>query len=268
MAHQRTFSPTRLAAALLLAVAALAGCNGGGSTVGEGPAAGVPMSIRIYAAAGNPLAASPLSDSAWQSAPWHTLTGALDDPRSGSATRAAMLYDSNNLYVAFICEDEKPLDSVEVWLDSTAERDGKELVCASAKPDGAVTAAWYRNQDPPQPKADGSPDRERSVRRYPDKDIPGLKASSARGVTEGKPVWAVVVKIPLATLPAPLQTQGVVGAKWKLNLLRYDVVEHAGERPTVIQSNLAPIYRASQALSPYRMAEVELEGPGPVTAMK
>jgi hypothetical protein len=202
----------------------------------------------------------PLASAAWQSAPWHTLTGALDDPRSGPPTRAALLYDAENLYVAFISEDAKPSDSVELWLDSSTDHVGKELLCLSVQPDAPAATYWYRSQTPSQPLADGSPDRAHAITRFA-KEIAGLQTKNAHATSDGKPVWTVVVKLPLRSLPGPLSTQGTEGRHWLINLLRYDIEPQTTGDPIVVQSNLAPIYRSSQPLSPYRMAEVVLSAP-------
>jgi hypothetical protein len=259
MADTPTTSRRFPAATLCLAaLAALAACTGGTST-GSSPGGShsAPSVVQIFPAATDPMNADPLTNADWQSAPWHTLTGALDDPRSGPPTRAAMLYDAENLYVAFISEDAAAQDSVELWLDSSTDHLGKELFCVSVQPDAPADACWYRAQTAAQPLADGSPDRTRALTRFP-KQITGMQTKSAHASVDGKPVWTVVVKLPLALLPGPLSTQGTQGRHMLINLLRYDVEPQASGAPVVVQSNLAPIYRFTQPLSPYRMAEVVL----------
>jgi hypothetical protein len=219
--------------------------------------------VEVYPAAADPMAGDPQSNGQWQGATWHELTGALNDPRSGPGTRAAMLYDAKNLYVAFVSDNEPPAgrdDSVELWLDSSAAGDGRELFSVSVKRDGATSGAWYRAQQAASPKPDGSPDTAHIV-NVMQRQVKGLEVASAAGSADGKPVWTVVIKLPLGGLPGPLATQGKVGDHWRVNLLRYDLQTGAGGEPIVIQSNLAPIYQASQPLSPYRMAEVVLEAP-------
>lgn len=257
----------RLGAAMVIAVvAAVAGCTGGGSA--GGPAAGSPASppeIRVYQAMADPMESDPLGNPAWRSAPWYSLTGALNDPRSGPATRAALLYDADNLYIAFVSDAEPTpggSDSVEIWLDSSSAHNGKELYSVDIKQDGGVSTAWYRATSPAQPKADGSPDYSQPILQIANPVLAGLVAKPGKGSSDGRPVWTMVVKMPLHSLPGPLRTDGVEGARWRMNLLRYNVeAPAAGGDPIVIQSNLAPIYQASQAVSPYRMAEVVLQGP-------
>ena len=230
---------------MLAAVGALAACAGGTSSGGAGGSTAAPAVIEVQAATADPMTGEALSNGQWQGATWHDLTGALNDPRSGPETRAAMLYDAKNLYVAFISENDPPAgrdDSVELWLDSSA------------------AGAWYRAQQAAAPKADGSPDSTHIVNVI-QRPVKGLEARSAYGVVEGKPVWTVVIKLPLEGLPGPLAAQGKAGEHWRVNLLRYELQTTAGGGPIVIQSNLAPIYQASQPLSPYRMAEAVLQAP-------
>jgi len=90
----------------------------------------------------------------------------------------------------------------------------------------------------------------------PDYQLAGLRAQVRRGTCDGRPVWTLELAVPVAGLPALMQTPPVKDAPWKFNILRTCQSGTSGQRQ-VLQSNLSPVYVNAQAVSPYRLAELD-----------
>lgn len=261
-------------------VSALPGCSGNSAPASPNNTTDTPVPVvRAEPVEGDPSLADPTTDPIWTSAQWHSFTHPLNDSRPGQLTRAAMLYDANHLYVAVVCVDNQvrgsvssagqkvtDQDSVELWLDTadetgerTTER-GTELVSIAASSTEATSVTWYRSTVSPKAKADGTPDFSRPISKIVDKEIAGLRVHAGRGVVDGKEAWGVTFAIPLKSLPTPLQTVGRVGTTWHVNAIRYDW-QTRGNEPTVIVSNLSPVFIGSQQVSSYRMSPLILDGP-------
>jgi hypothetical protein len=200
------------------------------------------------------------------SAAWYTLQAPANTSKSTPGVTAAMLYDDNNLYVAFVSETVPPpaapitQDAVSVFLDSTADQDGKEMVQVSVNSAGQYSCTWIRSSEPAQRKDDGGPDWMHPYASVPNVTVKGLTARTGTGVQNGNPVWTAVVAIPIMNLPMPLQQQPMAGAHWKINLIRSISTKDVGLGTEQLQANLSPVHLGAQVVSPYRMARVLLAG--------
>ncbi len=180
------------------------------------------------------------------------------------------MYAPNHLYAAFISATSSDNtcspsdDTAELWLDTSASRDGKEFVSIIVNRLGAVSVTWYRTDVTPQPKDDGTPDFFHPFCIFSHYPVPGLRAKTAPGVSDGHPVWTATLDIPLGSLPIPLQTTAQTGASWRVNLIRTNIVRtddapNAAPRREILQANFAPVQPGAQSVAPYRMAELTLD---------
>jgi len=259
------FSPSRLLAAALLSAATLslfAGCKGN-TTAAAVPerAVGAPPSIHAYPVAGDVRTADPLSSPIWRNAPWMELTAPANTQRTTPATSAALLFDSNTLYVAFISEKSAtPVsrDVVSLFLDTTTSGAGLEMVKVYIDNTGEASCTWIRGSSPAEKRADGMPDYSHPVTSFPDYQVTGLWSRVSQGTQNGSTVWTAVVGVPLKNLPPPLRASVTPGTHWKFNLMRN--VTSAGGTGHVeqLQANLSPVHVGAQEFAPYRLADLVL----------
>jgi hypothetical protein len=244
---------------------ALAGCKGNTSAAAimDKPVP-PPPHVQAYSTHVDPRNADPLSSPIWTSAHWMSFVGPIGADRTTEASSGAILFDNNTLYVAFV--SQKPAsaytqDFVSFYLDSSAERNGSEMMQVSVNATGQATCTWIRDAEPPTgPREDGSADVFHPLSKIPaDGMVPGLFAKTGQGMLHGQPVWTAVVAIPVQKLPMPLRTTLAAGMQFKINLLRTTVVAEAGNSgQALLQSNLSPVYVGQQAVAPYRMATLDL----------
>jgi hypothetical protein len=266
----------------LLAIATLAatvgllwsGCKG--NTAPEAANARPAPSTAILAAAPtatSPLETNPFTDAIWQKQAWQTLTPTLNARVAAGKTQVASTYDHDNLYFAFVCADSETIhtvegasavkpwenDSVEVWLDTSAPKNGTEYIRIGTDCTGNLWHTWYRSAVPPKPLEDGRPDD-----NFPISQIQGQKmanlAARHYAAPSGVAGWAVVIAVPLKELPKPLQVTATAGDRYRVNIIRNDWATLSG-RSDLRQSALSPIYENAQAYSPYRMTELRLLEP-------
>ncbi len=204
----------------------------------------------------------PLAGGCWANARWMPLVAPANTERTTAPVTAATLYDSRCLYVAFVSNNPAgavALDTVTVFLDTSAARNGSDMLQVTIRNDGLAACSWLRDAEPPlKAHDDGSPDLFHPVSRIPNVPIAGLVAKTSQSIANGTGVWTAVVAIPLASLPTPLRSAPTPGTRWKLNLLRTTVLPDSGNGSEQLQANLSPIFVGSQAVSPYRMADLEL----------
>ena len=216
------------------------------------------------------LMASPVASPVWQALTWRKLTVAPGHSHLYGVTRVATAVRHGSLYAAFICSGDGLWykakapgdelwrhDAAELWLDTSKAQNGTNFLEIVMAPNGRTYQCWHRASAPPQPRADGKINF-----AYPFSLIPcqisGLTVLPGHGTFRGQPVWTLVVKVPLANLPRPLRmlsSQLKVGAKFRINLIRYDW-HLAGRKRRLVQYNLYPVASASQAFAPYRMGVV------------
>jgi hypothetical protein len=207
---------------------------------------------------------NPLTDEVWKNAAWYNLVPPTNTSKTTPAVRAAMLYDSNNLYVAFVSETVPPPsapiseDKVSVFLDPTAEGDGTEIAEVSVTSNGTAQCNWIRSALPAKPRDDGSPDWLHPYRNIPNQVVAGLTTRTGTGLQNGSQVWTAVIAIPVMNLKNPLQQPLLPGMKWKINLIRSISTKDVGMGTDILQANLSPVHVAAQAVSPYRMAKLLL----------
>jgi hypothetical protein len=207
---------------------------------------------------------NPLTDEVWRNAAWHNLVPPANTNKSTPSVRAAMLYDSDNLYVAFVSDTVPPPsapiseDKVSVFLDPTAEGEGTEIAQVSVTSTGEILCNWIRSASPAKPKEDGSPDWLHPYRNIPDQVVSGLTAKTGMGLQNGSQVWTAVIAIPVMHLKNPLQQPLVPGMKWRINLIRSISTKDVGMGTEILQANLSPVHVAAQAVSPFRMAKLLL----------
>jgi hypothetical protein len=267
MLTRSILSQTRIAAAALLAAASLsllAGCKGNTTSAANlNRTVGAPPTVAARLATGDVQSADPLSSDLWRNATWMTLTAPANTARTTATSRAAILFDAANLYVAFVNVKQPTLDTslrdaVSLYLDTTAAGDGREMIKVSVDAQGQPSCTWVRMASPPEQRPDGSPDLAHPVSTLPNQKIVGLWAKVGEGTMDGVPAWTAVVAIPLRNLPTPLRTTATAGAHWKFNLLRNVVSGLGTARAEQLQANLSPVYVGAQEFAPYRMAELVL----------
>jgi len=247
-------------AATFIAMAmTLGGCKGNTSAAAlpEHPA-GTPPVVRAQRT-GEPLAnIDPLMAPAWQAAQWRTLLPPANSSRSTPPSRAAVLFDSQNLYVAVVCElpssPEEGRDVVSLYLDPT--NSGRELMQISTDSSGITACSWIRSAVPLEPNADGSPNLDTPLDIRPSTKLSGLVTHVSQGTTGDTQVWAITMSVPAASLP-PLMQRPLSG-EWRFNVVRTVTSTQAGQRHPQ-QSNLSPVFVNAQAYSPYRMATLTFD---------
>ena len=94
----------------------------------------------------------------------------------------------------------------------------------------------------------------------PTSQVPGFSVKTGSGQPNGQPAWTAVISLPLEGLPVPLRTQPAVGDHWHANLIRNDWIKTPDGARQLLQSNFSPVYPSAQAVSPYRMADLVLDG--------
>ncbi|MCL2641232.1 MAG: hypothetical protein FWD53_10335 [Phycisphaerales bacterium] len=209
----------------------------------------------------------PLSDPVWGQANWYLLLAPMNTSRSTPPVRVAMVYDADALHVAFVNDSVPPppapvaRDVAAVFLDTSKAANGTEMVLVTVDSAGLCRCTWIRAGTPAVAKEDGSPEMSHPLDRLPDYAVKGLGAVVHHTTLNGEPVWTSVVTIPFKTLPLPLRVTSsppLGGERWKINLLRTITTADSGNGSQQLQANLSPVYLGAQAVSPYRMAVVEL----------
>ena len=175
-----------------------------------------------------PAVDAKLDDAVWSRARWTPAFRQPDDKPLDVRfrTRAKMLYDKENLYVAFEVLDpsinnDKTGRDAELWRKDVVEvyldpgRDGKDYVELQFSPAGEIFDAHFSSRRQPEWKE--------AAKRL---TMAGLEVKVAADGTVNKPgdkdrLWTVEAKIPFAQIP------GVKGAPahnttWGLNLYRID----------------------------------------------
>lgn len=203
-------------------------------------------------------AADPLTSAAWRQA-MLPLVAPANTLRTTAPTRAAVLFDDGTLHVAFICEKQATggasRDVVSLYLDPLNQ--GKELFQITVDSKGSTRCAWLRSSEPAEPLENGAPDLGHPVFSVPDIAVKGLWTQVREGTDQGNAVWTAQVALPLAGLPALLQAKPAAGMHWKFNLVRTFTTLDGQRVVDQAQSNLSPFYVNAQAVSPYRLAELE-----------
>jgi hypothetical protein len=248
------------------AAALFSGCKGNTTSASVGTKHTTePPNVTVLPTPVDPRLRDPLSDKVWMAAPWYNLVPPSNTSKSTPAVRAAMLYDAQYLYVAFVSDTVPPpsapimLDTVSVYLDSTSEKEqGTEIAHVSVSSTGQYQCNWIRATTPAKAKDDGTPDWFHPYRTFPNQVVPGLTTRIGSGMQNGSRVWTAVVAIPVMSLKTPLQQPLTPGMKWKINLVRSISTKDVGMGTEQLQANLSPVYVGAQAVSPYRMAKLLL----------
>jgi hypothetical protein len=251
-----------------LSFALLSGCKGNTTSAAiMENRTGKPPVVLANRAAKDVQTADPLTTPAWQKA-LAALVPPANTLRTTAATRAGVLFDDQTLYVAFICEKQtvasgQARDTVSLYLDPLGE--GLELLQITVDSSGTPACVWLRSSEPAEPLEDGSPDLGHPVQAVPDLAVPGLAVRVREATDEGHAVWTCQVAVPLAGLPAKLQVKPAPTAHWKFNLVRTFTTLKGGKPGEQAQSNLSPVYVNAQAVSPYRLAELQFPDDRPAT---
>lgn len=203
--------------------------------------------------------ADPVSAPAWRSAAWWVLAAPANTARTTAPAQGAVLCDEDTLYVAVINDlppatDADSRDAVALFLDTKGE--GKELLQITVDSLGQAQCAWIRTGAAIEPLADGSPNLGHPLDVRPNYPLTGLGVQVRQGVFEGRQVWTVVLAVPVAGMPALMQVMPTKDAHWKFNIVRTYMTGSGGRRE-VMQSNLSPVDVGAQAVSPYRMADLD-----------
>jgi hypothetical protein len=266
MIRKATMTPLRtcvLSGAALMAafgVALLPGCKGNSTSAAvmeHRP--GKPPVVIANRAAPNIQTADPLTNPSWR-----TVMLALAPPanttRTTALTQAGVLFDDQTLYVAFICEKQpttaaQSRDAVSLYLDPLGN--GLELFQVTVDSTGTSACAWLRSSEPAEPLDDGSPDFGHPVVAVPNLTVSGLAVRVREATDEGHPVWTCQITLPLAGLPPKLQVKPAPTTHWRFNLVRTFATLKGGKLGEQFQSNLSPFYVNAQAVSPYRLADLQ-----------
>lgn len=255
------------------AAALFAGCKGNSSAAAMMErTVGPPPVVNVHWAAANPLHANPLSGDLWKHAPWMSLVQPANSDRSTPACKARVLVDRERLYVAFVSElaagetlasppstapdEHAPPDRDLISLFLDIKGDGTEILQFSAGPSGRSDCTRIRAAIAPTPREDGTPNMNQSVELIPHWQVDGLETVAGAGESDGRPVWTLVYSIPFQSLPLPFRVTPAGGEHWKFNLLR--TISADGD---LLQANLSPVFVGAQAVSPYRMAELDVSQP-------
>ena len=222
-----------------------------------------PPHVQAYQTRIDPRNADPLTSILWTSAHWLPLVSPIGTERTTDTVYGAMLFDSNTLYVAFV--SQKPMtpctqDVVSVYLDSSRQHDGSEIMQFAVNSVGHTSCMWIRDAQPPtRAKDDGTPETFHPLSKIPaDSLVPELFTHTAQGMQNGQPVWTAVIAIPMQKLPRPLRAVPTAGSQWKINLLRTTLVGEISANMEPLQANLSPVFVGQQAVAPYRMATLNL----------
>jgi hypothetical protein len=197
-------------------------------TPAKGDAKKKKVAYRVLPTTTAPAIDAKLTDEVWSRARWTPAFRQPDDKPLDVRfrTRAKLLYDKDNLYVAFevldpdINNDKTGRDSelwrkdvVEVYLDPG--HDGKDYVELQFSPAGEIFDAHF--------SARRKPEWKEAAKRL---TMAGLEVKVAVEGTVNKPgdkdrLWMVEAKIPFAQIPGVKAAPGA-NAKWGLNLYRID----------------------------------------------
>jgi hypothetical protein len=228
--------------------------------------AAIPSAFRALPAAnGQAVFTDPMHSNRWAGARWYTLAGKRGIP---AATQVAAYYTPNNLYVAINCvgspaaSPSVPLGQLwrhscaEVWLDTTRHQTGMNFYEIVVAPDGRVNQVWHKSGSAPRPMANGQVNFDHPFASIPWK-TPGLLARTWPHLHGPRPGWSAVVRIPIKNLPRALANACRPGARYRINVLRYQWKYRSGTR-RMRQSSLFPVGVGLQPFAPYRMGRLVL----------
>ena len=247
------------------------GCKDNNAAVSSGHAPrpssrSVPSAFRALPVAnGQTAMVDPVRSNLWARARWYTLAHVHGKP---AATQAAAYYTPNNLYIAInaaglpASSPSIPLAKLwrhscaEVWLDTTHRQTGMNFYEIVVAPNGRVNQVWHKSGSPPRPLANGQVNFDHPFASIPWK-TPGLVARTWPHLHTLKPGWSAVVKIPLKNLPRALASACQPGARYRINILRYQW-KHRHGSAQLDQSSLFPVGAGCQPFAPYRMGRLVL----------
>lgn len=164
-----------------------------------------------------------LSDPAWADAAAVELAGSLDGRRPSSRTTARLLYDDQNLYVSFDCEDANiqgtlfkrddaiyTQEAVEIFVD--ADGDGRTYNELEVSPNNTLFDAYF-------------PERRNGMDLSWDSGTrTGVKfKGTINNPSDRDQGWTVEIAIPIAKLAKVPHVPPKKGDSWRFNLYRLDV---------------------------------------------
>ncbi|GEM_PF-2452893 len=267
----KTIKMIGVAMVATMLVSVLAGCKDNTAAVSSSRAPhpssrSVPTAFRASPVPKRQVAlADPMRSRLWARARWYTLAHVQGAP---STTQTAALYTARNLYVAINCAGSTasspaiPLSKLwrhscaEVWLDTTHRQTGMNFYEIVIAPDGRVNQVWHKSGSPPRPLANGKVNFDHPFASIPWK-TPGLMARTWPHSHSLTPGWSAVVKIPLKNLPRALVSACKPGARYRINILRYQW-KHQGGAAKLDQSSLFPVGAGCLPFAPYRMGRLVL----------
>jgi hypothetical protein len=179
-----------------------------------------------------------LEDPAWKDAAPVELVGSLDGSKPSLRTTARLLYDDQNLYVAFDCEDpdvwgtfrnrDDPIyteEVVEIFID--ANGDGKTYNEIEISPNNTVFDAYF-------------PARRQGMDMSWDSGVKSAVrvAGTLNDPSDKDEGWTVEMQIPIARLAEVPHVPPRPGDRWRFNLYR---LEHLN-RKTVEGQAFSPLF--------------------------
>jgi hypothetical protein len=189
-----------------------------------------------------PVIDGKLDDEVWKAAPAVTLTKSFDGSPATRRTVARMLYDDQNIYVAFDCEDPDVWgsktnrdddiyneDVVEIFLD--ANGDGATYNELEVSPHNVIFDASFvsrRSDLPAAMKWDSGMKSAVQVRGTLDND-----ADKDEG-------YSVEMQIPIANLNTVPHVPPQKGDVWRFNLYR---LEHLQRRTSIEGQSFSPLFQ-------------------------
>ncbi len=236
------------------------------SRVPRPSALSVPSAFRaLPVSTGKAVMVDPVRSNLWARARWYTLAHVQGKP---AATQAAAYYTPNNLYIAINAAGSAVSSAsippaklwrhscAEVWLDTTRRQTGMNFYEIVVAPNGRVNQVWHKSGSPPHPLASGKVNFDHPFASIP-WQTPGLVARTWPHLHTLKPGWSAVVKIPLKNLPRALASTCRPGARYRINVLRYQW-KHRHGTARLDQASLFPVAAGCQPFAPYRMGRLVL----------
>ncbi len=251
-----------------------AGSGSGDGSVGSQGTGAVSALIASPGADAKNAMPNPTTSPFWGHQPKLNVNTQTPYPPAATQTKLATAYGKKSLYIAMINTGNGPWykpgaaptslwrhDCMQVWLDTSRRQNGTNFYEITIAPDGQLNQVWHRSSTPPAPDANGQINLLQPYSLIP-WNTKGLAVKTFHGMYHGQPSWNVVVRVPLNGLPRPLQVTPQQNERLRANVIRY-AWQPSGDssKRRLVQFNLFPVAKESQAMAPYSMGRLILSPP-------